>query len=610
MFIRRGEVRVPTIREEVFPAPTRGWFQAGNLLTAPREAAEVLDNFFVTAQGARLRGGSLAIADLNAPVVQMFTYSSGANDDFFGTTATGIHDLTAGGLSPWSSGFSTGFGGGVAGFAMVEGLSSGDWSATQLGNASGQYLVICNGSNFAMYWNGTQWSPITTTSINQVAFDAQTLPFAVGETVTGGTSGASATIRAVLKTSATAGILCLGTITSGPFQNNEALTSAGGAATADGASASRSTITITNVATTALSHVNLHKRRLWFVEKDTANAWYLPVDSIGGAAVKFDFGAVFREGGSLLFTATWSLDSGNGLDDVFIAVSSEGEIAVYEGTDPASASTWALTGVYKVGKPLNKHATFKAGGDLAILTEDGIVPVSEALRKDRAALQSNAISAPIEDAWKAAIANRTSAYPISATLWQSQSLLIIGTPNSEDGRNVAFAAYAASGAWSRIVGWDIRCSAVYNDQFYFGSNDGTVYRGDVGGSDAGVEYTGVCVPKFSYSDVLRGAVSAGITYRAQSEANVDLYAHANYTVDDMASVTPTTTVSGDVWGTGVWGTFVWGSSADLSAFTQWQFVRASGYALAPAVKVSSNQSSAVPFEIVALRLRSEQGYPL
>ena len=76
-----------------------------------------------------------------------------------------------------------------------------------------------------------------------------------------------------------------------------------------------------------------------------------------------------------------SLDSGSGLDDVCIFVSDQGEIAVYQGTDPASASTWSLVGVYEIGKPLNKHASFGAGGDLAILTEDGIIPVSEALRK-------------------------------------------------------------------------------------------------------------------------------------------------------------------------------------------------------------------------------------
>ena len=598
MLIRRGEVRVPTMREEVFPAPTRGWQQAGNLVSASPDAAEVLDNFFVTAQGARLRGGCTEYADVGAALVRLMTYRSGGNEDFFGSTASKIFDLER--LN----------GGGSNTFGDVEGLGSGDWSAVQIGTSAGQFLVAVNGTDYALSWSGSTFNPITTVAINNLPFDAETLAFSVGETVTGGTSGASATILAIVKTSATAGTLKVGTITSGPFQDNEALTSAGGAATAAGASASATSVTITNVATTALSHVNLHKRRLWFVEEGTTSAWYLPVDSIGGAAVEFDFGAVFKEGGSLLFTATWSLDSGNGLDDVFLAVSDQGEIAVYEGTDPSAPTSWSLTGVYRIGKPLNKHATFRAGGDLAILTEDGIVPVSEALRKDRAALQANAISAPIEDAWKEAIANRTNEYPITATLWQSQSLLIIGTPSTDAGRNVAFAAYAASGAWSRVVGWDVRCSEIFGDDFYFGTNSGKVCRGDTGGSDDGAEYTAIYVPKFSYSQVMRGAVAANVTYRAKEEIHFDLYAHADYQVDDMAAVIPAITDPGSTWGSGVWGAFVWGGSGKLNTYNEWQTVRASGYALAPALKMASNQSALIEFEIVAMRLRSEQGYPL
>lgn len=47
-----------------------------------------------------------------------------------------------------------------------------------------------------------------------------------------------------------------------------------------------------------LNYVWVYKNRLFFVEKDSLNAWYLPVDSIGGAAEKFPLGGVFTRGGS------------------------------------------------------------------------------------------------------------------------------------------------------------------------------------------------------------------------------------------------------------------------------------------------------------------------
>lgn len=572
--------------------------QSGNIILATADQAEVLENFIPTAQGARLRGGALEYADIGAAIVRLFHYSSGGSADLFASTATSIYDadrIAAGGSNA---------------FGDVEGLFGGDWSTFQMSTSAGQFLLGVNGLDYLHYWDGANWNPVAAVAINDVGFDAETASFSVGETVTGGTSGASATILSIVKTSATAGTLRVGTITAGPFQDNEALTSAAGAATADGASASGSAITITGVATTALSQGWIYKERPFFVEKGTTSVWYLPAKSIGGAATEIDLGANFKLGGSVLFGATWSLDSGSGLDDVCIFVTDQGEIAVYEGTDPSSSTTWSRVGVYEIAAPLNKHSWFKAGGDLAILTNDGIIPVSEALRKDRAALQAVAISYPIEDAWKDAIANATTSYPVSSTLWQSQALLLIGTPAKVNGANVSFVANARTGAWGRITGWDVRCADVSGDVLYFGNDAGQVMIADSGGSDDGVAFIGTYVAKFSGSDNFRDAVSAGLTYRADEELLFNLYAHGDYRVSEMTAPQAAITKTGDVWGTGVWGTFVWGSTSVSTTFTQWQTVRAHGYALAPAVVITSNQTTAVNFEILSTRLRSEVGNAL
>lgn len=589
--VRRG-------RAETFPAPSRGWVQSDNITKAPRDAAEVLDNFIPTAQGARLRGGISQFADCGASVVRLFNYASGGNEDFFASTANKIFDLER-----LTSGSNT--------FAEVEGLSSGDWSTAQIGTAGGQFVLAVNGTDRMLHWDGSNWNPVVDVAVNDLGFDAESAAFTVGQTVTGGSSGASATILAITKTSATAGTLKLGTITSGPFTDNEAITDgATGAATADGTNSVASAITISGVTTSDLSQVWIFKERAFFVEENTVNAWYLPVESIGGTASKLPLGAVFTKGGSLLFGATWSLDSGSGLDDVCLFVSDQGEVAVYEGTDPASASTWSLVGVYEIGKPLNKHSWFRAGGDLAILTEDGIISVAEALRKDRAALQASAISYPIEDAWQDAIADRSSSFPITAKLWQAQTILLVGTPSKEGGASVAFVANARTGAWGRITGWEVRCSEIYGDDLYFGDSTGKVYKADTGGTDAGTAYTGTYVPKFSPSENLRRAITAGITYRAEKRLDFDMYAHADYSVDQMDVPASTMTDATSTWGSGVWGTFVWGGGGDLNSYTEWQKVSASGYALAPAVRITSNQAALVQFEIMATRLRSEEGYQL
>jgi hypothetical protein len=585
------EVRVRGTRDVVFPAPTKGWVQSGNITTAGMDQAEVLDNFFPTAQGARLRGGSSSYADIGAAVVRMMVYSSNT-DTLFASTASGIYD--AGRIN-----------GGGAAFADVYGLSGGDWSVTQISTSGGQFMVAVNGVDPAHYYNGSDWYPIVASAISNVGYDALTSAFAVGEVVTCTPHGETATIVSIVQDSATAGTLRVINVTAGGFHDNEAISSASGAATANGDSVAGSAVTITGVTTSTLNQVWLYKTRLFFTEKDSQSVWYLPVASIGGAAVEIPLGQIFRKGGNVLFGATWSLDSGSGIDDVCVFVSTNGEIAVYEGNDPSSAADWALRGVYEISRPLNKHSYFKAGGDLAILTEDGIIPISEALQKDRAALQAVAITYPIEDAWKAAIANRTTDFPITPTLWQSQALLMIGVPGGASG--VTYVANARTGAWCRYTGWDVRCGAVASDRLYFGTNAGLVMLGQDGGSDAGVAYSGYYVPKFTDggNTGYKVANHAGLTVKSNVSPAFRMAAFSNYAIGTYPTADPLRAESADTWGSGVWGTFVWGPGSAEYAFTVWKVVRASGFSLSPAVVVTSNQTTLPAFEILATRLRYE-----
>ena len=56
--MRAQNARVPVTSDVLFPAPTKGWVQSGNITTAGPDQAEVLDNIFPTAQGGRVRGGT------------------------------------------------------------------------------------------------------------------------------------------------------------------------------------------------------------------------------------------------------------------------------------------------------------------------------------------------------------------------------------------------------------------------------------------------------------------------------------------------------------------------------------------------------------------------
>ena len=134
-----------------------------------------------------------------------------------------------------------------------------------------------------------------------------------------------------------------------------------------------------------------HQKRIWWVEDESTKAWYLDPEAITGQAYLFDFGSQFRRGGRLLALASWTLDSGVGPDDLLVAVSSEGEIALYSGSDPDSLATFSLRGVFFTGAPLGNRCLVSMAGDLLILTQYGLMSMNAAMASsDTVAVEGNA----------------------------------------------------------------------------------------------------------------------------------------------------------------------------------------------------------------------------
>lgn len=126
--------------------------------------------------------------------------------------------------------------------------------------------------------------------------------------------------------------------------------------------------------------VMVWKSRVWFVERNTNNAWYLPAGTIFGTAVKLALAqsAQFRHGGDLVGLWNWTLDGGAGVDDLLVAATRGGDVAVYQGSDPASASSFALKGTWHAGALVaGRRVATSFGGDLLLLTKSGLRPLSQ-----------------------------------------------------------------------------------------------------------------------------------------------------------------------------------------------------------------------------------------
>ncbi len=359
-----------------------------------------------------------------------------------------------------------------------------------------------------------------------------------------------------------------------------------------------------------LSFVWLFASRLFYVEKNTMSAWYLPVDSINGALSKFSLAGIFQKGGSLLFGGKWSLDSGDGLDDKCVFVSTEGEVAVYQGTNPGSATDWQKVGLYSITPPMGANATMQAGGDLLIATEDGIVPISEAVRKDSAALSISAVTSTIETEWKKEVVNRRSV-PWEIVKWPTNNMMVVSLPSVTDAQpSLCYASNLKTGAWGYFTGWNVRCIGLFAGNCYFGSSVGTVHRMDITGSDDGVPY--VC----TYVGLPDHVDSPGVTKtinqaRSIFKSNVpfiaQISASVNYSVNVPFPPSSAADFSADVWDVGLWDVAIWDAGQATSVSTKWVSIGKTGFSISPQVQITCGITPTPRTELVAFDVLYEAG---
>lgn len=378
-----------------------------------------------------------------------------------------------------------------------------------------------------------------------------------------------------------------------------------------------STPAITGVTTSDLRYVWKHKNRLWFIENGTKTAWYLPVDNVGGAAADFALDGVFQLGGSLMIGATWSQDSGDGMDDRCVFVSDQGEVAVYAGTNPASSADWALVGLYRMPPPLGQDAHVRAGGDIVFATSGGLIPLSEVISKDPAALELSSISRNIRPSWNSQVRSSLAAQPWHVVKWPREQLIAIVMPTSDE---EVFVANSETGAWARYTGWDMQCAAIYNDIMYFGSTDGNIYQAERGGQDDGMPYT--CRWAYAPQDLGFGGVSKvgnalRATFAAGNEFTPQLSMSQDYKVNfpsqPNAADDPATDAA--VWDGGLWDTALWDAAVlDVNEIpiisTGWVSQGAVGTTLVPQYQITIDSVNRPYIEFLASDVLFEVGAPV
>jgi hypothetical protein len=587
-----------------FGAPVAGWVTNQSLVKSAPFSAQTLENWLPTSTGIVMRGGSIQRATTGTdPVESFITYNAGGSKKLWACDRTTIRDVTA---PPDAN---------TPPAPSVSGQTSGYYSYVNFTTSGGSFVVAVNGTDFLQLYSTTfDWTAVNGLPTYRLNFDAQTVNFITGQVVTGGTSGATATVVKNVDNGST-GSLMIQSIT-GTFVDNETITGAGGGSALANIPGGivQVSAAITGVATSALSHVWLYRNRLFFVEAGTMRARYLNVDSVTGALGSLNLSGIFQRGGSLLFGATWSLDAGDGIDDKCVFITTEGEAAIFEGNNPAGTTQaeWNLVGRYDLTAPMGKRGTMRAGGDLIVATKEGLVPISAAINKDAAALSLASVSRNIEPDWKREAAERLS-LPWEVVKWPDMNYAIVSLPISASGQAAwSFVVNLETGAWCKFVGWATRCLELHNSRLFFGTNDGKVFEAEINGNDAGqpIYYTYVGNPDHMKTiGRLKTIPQARPTFLNSTPFNAKISFSANYKVELPTAPDAADGGTADLWDSGQWDVAKWDQAAPEATVSggQWISIGKTGYVMQPQIQVTGFLGRRPDVEFVQLDATFETG---
>ena len=343
---------------------------------------------------------------------------------------------------------------------------------------------------------------------------------------------------------------------------------------------------ITGVTPANLIGVTSHMSRLWFIEENTMKAWYLPTLSIAGAATSIDFGGISKLGGKLIAMASWTRDSGAGIEDLAVFVTSAGEVHIYGGTDPAAAATWKRVGTYKISEPLGRRCMVKVGGDVGIITTQGVIPLTGVLSRAESAQGKVAITDKIRNDFSSAYNANTSSKMWQCIEYPVAKLLMLNAPIVDGVSARQFVMNANTGAWCKFTNLNANVFSLKGTEMYFGGLNGTVYK--IGGTtDAGVAIDGLSVSAFQNFGTagtksfrrIRPQFFGPSGYRPSIALKLDYS-------DEFAIYTAASfNAPGVAWDTPDWDASAWASPAQSSAL--WQGITGEGFVAAVVVKLSS-----------------------
>jgi hypothetical protein len=348
-------------------------------------------------------------------------------------------------------------------------------------------------------------------------------------------------------------------------------------------------------ATTAnIVNINNQKRRLWYILQNSTIAAFMPTDAITGAIAGFqDLGALWSKGGRLMAMQSWTIDGGSGPQDYALFISSRGQVTIYSGVDPTNATDWKLVGTFDIAPPIGRRCALRIGSDVALITQDGVIPISQALPFDPSADRSVALTARIQNQMASVVSGTLDHFGWQMVSFQAQQFFVLNVPLTENSQQEQYVMNTLTGGWSRFQGWNANCFEIYREGLYWGNNSGGINQAYQSAIDFTANITADMQCAFNWMDepgrlkrmtMVQPLLTVGGSLIPTISVDVD-FASANFTA------TATSLTGSVLWDVAQWNVSLW--PAATTTFKNWLSVNAIGKALA--IRLQANVSSGINF---------------
>lgn len=349
-----------------------------------------------------------------------------------------------------------------------------------------------------------------------------------------------------------------------------------------------SNMTLTGVTPGNISSWTVWMGRLWCTIANSTTVGYLGNSAVSGAVTTFDLGQQMGRGGSIIAISTWTQDSKQTVDEYIAFISSRGQVIIYQGTDPSTAATFALVGVYDIGAPIGNRCFLRISGNLWVICVDGILPMSEMMTLDRAASAKVAPTTMIQNAMMNAARNYKNNFGWQFIEYAKGQLAILNIPQIENNTSVQYVMNTLTGAWCQFTGLNANCWEVLNDTPYFGANNGTIQQWDIGSGDNATLITATVQTAFNYFES-RGHLKRWTMVRpiltTDGSVTPGVGLNIDFGTDAPISIPSVSSTAGALWDVAIWDQAVWPINSSLVA--NWTTVEGIGQCASIITKVST-----------------------